>query len=283
MGGAEAIETRMIAVAKVDPNQRTWSKASSRRELDSVARFTDPGERAALDLVREEIRDEPILDIGVGTGRTIPLLRPLTSDYRALDYLPAMVEVSRRRYPEARIDVGDARDLSGYPAGHFGFVNFSFSGIDAVGAKDRRLVLRAVHRVLAPGGIFLLSTLNIDGPSYRERPWKVRLWPTRNPIRIVRQIATQVAGAPVNMLHWLRLRKQAERGFGYAVAPLSAHHYGIMAHYTTLQRQLRELEEEGFASDIPVFENRRGKRVSLGDDTSRVDWFHLVSRRLAAR
>jgi SAM-dependent methyltransferase len=153
----------------------------------------------------------------------------------------------------------------------------------SVGAKDRRLVLRAVHRVLAPGGIFLLSTLNIDGPSYRERPWKVRLWPTRNPIRIVRQIATQVAGAPVNMLHWLRLRKQAERGFGYAVAPLSAHHYGIMAHYTTLQRQLRELEEEGFASDIPVFENRRGKRVSLGDDTSRVDWFHLVSRRLAAR
>jgi hypothetical protein len=58
-----------------------------------------------------------------------------------------------------------------------------------------------VRRVLAPGGIFLLSTLNIDGPSYRERPWKIRLWPTRNPIRIVAQIVRQITDAPVNLLH----------------------------------------------------------------------------------
>jgi ubiquinone/menaquinone biosynthesis C-methylase UbiE len=61
----------MSAVAELDRNQSTWSKASSQRDLDRVARFTDPGERAALDLVRAEIRGKPILDIGVGTGRTI--------------------------------------------------------------------------------------------------------------------------------------------------------------------------------------------------------------------
>ena len=106
---------RMGAAGESGRNQATWSKASSRRALDSVVRFTDPGERAALDLIREEIRKKPILDVGVGTGRTIPLLSPLTADYRALDYLPAMVEASRRRYPGVRIDLGDARDLSDPP------------------------------------------------------------------------------------------------------------------------------------------------------------------------
>jgi SAM-dependent methyltransferase len=269
----------MAQPAQSAGNQATWSTASAQRALDEVGGFTDAGERAALDLVREDVRNKPILDLGVGTGRTIAMLMPLTSDYRALDYSPAMVEVSRRRYPGARIDTADARDLSGYPAGHFGLVNFSFSGIDAVSAPDRRLVLRAVRRVLAPRGIFLFSTLNLDGPSYRERPWKLRLWPTRNPLKIASQMARQLAGAPLDALHWLRARRAGEWGPGYAVAPLSAHHYGILAHFTTLDRQLRELAEEGFERDVPVFENRRGGRVSLGDDTSRVDWFHLVTRR----
>jgi SAM-dependent methyltransferase len=268
----------MVEPAQSAQNKGVWSTAEAQRALDGVRGYTDPGERVALDCVREEVRNKPILDLGVGTGRTIPMLMPLTADYRALDFSPAMVEVSRRRYPDAKIEVGDARDLSSYPAGHFGLVNFSFSGIDAVSAQDRRLVLRSVRRVLAPRGIFLLSTLNLDGPSYRERPWKIRIWPTRNPLAIAQQMAGQVADAPRNLVHWLRIRNGGEKGPGYAVAPLSAHNYTILAHYTTLERQLRELAEEGFENDVPVFDSRRGRRVAVGDDTSRVDWFHLITR-----
>jgi SAM-dependent methyltransferase len=243
-----------------------------------VVAFTDPGERAAFDHVRELVRGKPILDIGVGTGRTVPLLTPLTTDYRGIDYLPAMVEATHRRYPDVRVDVGDARSLTGCPEGHFGLVTFSFNGIDAVSATDRRLVFRAVRRVLAPSGLFFFSTLNLDGPTYRERPWRIRVWPTRNPARFAWRLARSIALAPLDMVNWMKIREMGERGPGYAVAPLSAHHYGVIAHYTTLARQLDELAEEGFERDAVTFESKRGARVSAGDDTSAADWFHLVAR-----
>jgi SAM-dependent methyltransferase len=245
-----------------------------------VHAFTDPGERAALLLVGDRVRDKPILDLGVGTGRTVPLLSPLTHDYRAIDFVPAMVEATRAKHPQLNVAEGDARNLSGCPSGHFALVYFSFNGIDAVSAADRRLVFRSVRRVLAPGGYFVFSTLNIDGPSYRERPWRVRFWPTRNPLVHAARIGRLLIDAPTDLANWRRLQGSCESGPGWAVAPLSAHHYGILAHYTTLARQLDELQEEGFARDCPVFESVRGARVSPADDTSHADWFTLVTWRV---
>jgi SAM-dependent methyltransferase len=260
-------------------NHGTWSKPAVMHQLSGGAAFTDPGERAAMELVRGQVRGKPILDLGVGTGRTIPMWRPLTTDYRALDYSAAMVAMCRSKYPGVKVDLCDARDLGAYPAGHFGLVTFAFSGIDAVPAQDRRAVLRSVYRVLQPGGLFFFSSLNIDGPSYRERPWRIRIWPTRNPLRAAMSVAKQAAGMPIDLGNWLRIRKSSEEGPGYAVAPLSAHHYGVLAHYTTLTRELNELEEERFAPGAVVFESRYGRRVAPGDDTSRSDWFHFVARK----
>jgi hypothetical protein len=77
----------------------------------------------------------------------------------------------------------------------------------------------------------------------------------------------------------LRLKRLCHEGAGYAVAPLSAYHWGIVAHYTTLARQLDELERQSFAPDAVVFDNQKGVRVAVGDDTWNVDWFHFVAKR----
>jgi SAM-dependent methyltransferase len=269
----------MDELAQNTTNRRTWSTPAARRDLDGVHGYTDPGEQAAIERVREEVRGKPILDLGVGTGRTIRILSPLGSASRALDIQPQMVALCRARHPGARVDVGDAREHSDCPSNHFGLVYFSFNGIDAVSSQDRRRVLRAVRRVLAPRGIFLFSTLNLDGPSFRERPWRVRLWRSRNPIRHAVNIGRWLMGVPLDIANWMRIRREGERGPGYAVAPLSAHHYGVLAHYTTLSRQLEELAQEGFSPEVPVFESCHGDRVSPEDDTSKIDWFTILARR----
>jgi SAM-dependent methyltransferase len=268
----------MSSLAQDERNQKTWSKASSRRELDNVGPFSDPGERAAYVQVSERVRGKPILDLGVGTGRTVPLLTSLSSDYRALDYSPAMVEATRAKYPRVRVQIGDARDLTGYPEHHFGLVNFAFNGIDAVSHVDRARVFRAVRRALAPKGIFIFSTLNIDGPSYRERPWRIRIWPSSGVRGTIAQLVRQVTRMPFDVVNWLIINQTTEIGDGYAVAPLSAHHYRILAHYTPLGRQLAELRDEGFDPDVLVFDSRDGQPVLPSDDTADIDWFHFLAQ-----
>src|SRR5580692_11607097 len=123
-------------------NQSSWTAQGPVQHLASLQGFTDEGERAAYWRIADEVRNQPILDLGVGPGRTISLLRSLTESYVAIDYLPAMVEVARRKFPFDDVDVGDARDLSRFGDGSFALVVFSYSGIDAVDHEDRRRVLR---------------------------------------------------------------------------------------------------------------------------------------------
>jgi SAM-dependent methyltransferase len=260
-------------------NRATWAKASSRRWLDGISAFTDPGERAGYDYVAERVRGRPILDLGVGTGRTIEAFRALSSDYVGIDYLPSMVEASRRQHPDARVELGDARSLADQSSNCYALVNFSFNGIDAVSPADRQLVLRSVHRVLAPGGLFFFSTLNLDGPAYRRRPWQLDIQLTLNPARLAVRLGRTLVRASIDLYNWMQIRDGGERGPGFAVAPLSAHNYRVLVHYTTLHRQLAELAEAGFAGSPLVFDSLTGRRVDTGDDTSAIGWFHFVATR----
>jgi SAM-dependent methyltransferase len=260
-------------------NQSVWSTATARRDLDYNQTYTDDGERAALALIRHEVKGKPILDLGVGRGRTIPLLAPLTDDYRALDYMPQMVAMSRKKHPGVRVELGDARELVGMPSEHFGLVQFSYNGIDAVRASERGRVFSAVRRVLAPGGVFLFSALNLGGPASRQRPWHLSLPQRVDALRFGVRLARSLAWTPFHVVKWFSLQRHSEAGDGYAVAPLPAHHWSLVTHYTTLSRQLDELEREGFERDPVVFENQHGRRVQVGDDTSSVDWFHFIARR----
>src|SRR5262249_33258096 len=84
---------------------------------------------------------------------------------------------------------------------------------------------------------------------------------------------------PANTLGYLRAARLARRGDGFALAPVGAlHHYGAVACFTTLARQLRELGECGFAAGPEGYESTRGERLEpTATDLRLIDWFTFVA------
>ncbi|TBR76296.1 MAG: class I SAM-dependent methyltransferase, partial [Burkholderiaceae bacterium] len=93
-------------------NREAWRARDSIKWYSRLEDWTDPGERVATQRVAAEAKDQPILDLGVGAGRTVPLLREISQDYTAIDYTPELVAACLEKYPDARVFEGDARDLS---------------------------------------------------------------------------------------------------------------------------------------------------------------------------
>jgi len=52
--------------------------------------------------------------------------------------------------------------------------------------------------------------------------------------------------------------------------------------YTSLQEQLRQLNEAGFDVEA-VFDDERGRAMEGGEDTSAAWWFHYVARKPTLR
>jgi ubiquinone/menaquinone biosynthesis C-methylase UbiE len=84
-------------------------------------------EKVLLELYRERIQNQRVLDLGCGGGRTSPWLHALASRYLGVDYSARMVEVCRARYPEFAFTQGNARDLAALANARFDFVLFSYN------------------------------------------------------------------------------------------------------------------------------------------------------------
>jgi hypothetical protein len=83
-------------------NQRAWTSRDAFREFTREKAWTDAGEQAAFELISRECRGQPLLDIGIGAGRTIPLMMRISSDYIGIDYTASLLELSASQAPASR-------------------------------------------------------------------------------------------------------------------------------------------------------------------------------------
>lgn len=259
-------------------NRRTWQSPATIRAYERLEGWTDPGEKAAVEYVAPEVRSRPILDIGVGAGRTTALLQTISQQYTGIDYTQEMVEVCRARHPGARILHMDARDLSSFADEQFALVVFSFNGIDAVNLEDRHKILREVHRVLQPGGLFIVSAHNRLGPGYGEQPrWHLHFsW---NPLKLGWRTLLSMRSLVRSLPNYRRFRVLNESHNDWAIMNCAAHDFGIVVMYTTLVEQKRQLQAAGFSTEL-VLDNVKGQPVTDDVDVRGIWWFHYVARKL---
>ncbi len=259
-------------------NRRAWKSRDAQSQFATLAGWTDPGERRATARVAEEARGKPILDIGVGGGRTTAILREISTDYVGIDYTPEMVELCRSNHPWARIEHGDARDLSAFPDGSKFLVVFSFNGIDAVDYEDRMKILREVHRVLQPGGLFIVSAHNREGPGHREQLGLGMLHLTAHPLKLGWRVLNFALFASASFLNHRRHRRLNREFEGYSIRNAAAHNFGIVIVYTTFEEQKRQLASVGFRTEA-VYDNEAGRLVDEGTPKEKIFWFHFVARK----
>jgi len=254
-------------------NRATWSSEMVLGLFAAREGTFDLGEAAVLERLADSAAGVPILDIGVGGGRTIPHLRRLSTDYVGIDYLEEMVALARSRFPGVRIEHADARDLSRFPDAAFGLVFFSANGIDGVSHDDRSRMLAEIRRVLRPDGLFAYATHNLEHEIAGRTPWHPA-WYREPP----RRALARAFRLPKSLRAYRRARPLTVRGDGWATLVDPAYHFGIVTHFVTLEAALRELRTADFAADPEIYD-RWGNGLRPGSDTRGTFWFYLVARR----
>jgi SAM-dependent methyltransferase len=188
-----------------------------------------------------------MLDLGVGAGRTAHTFAALTKSYVGIDYAARMIDLSREAVREdarVRFEVGDARDLSRFQSGQFGFVLFSHNGIDYGSYRDRSGMLSEIHRVLAHDGRFLFSSHSLEALPFRF------VIPPISPHRLLRSVYS--LGREIR--YWLRevsmnrhLDLDEAHRRGWALVRDRAHGFSIASMYVQPQKQVAQLEANGFS------------------------------------
>lgn len=260
-------------------NMAIWSQEPIISNFSDKMGTLDRGEETVLCRVAQDVRNRPILDLGVGGGRTVPILCLLSEDYIGVDYTQAMVDLCRTRYPERSFRHLDARDLAVLPSAHFHLVFFSFNGIDTVGHDDRLGIIAEVRRVVAPGGYFVFNSHNYDGPDLWNRPWHLRPTPTVSAVGLRRTAShaiRQVISLPKNLANYRRLARLSVDDGRYAFASNPAHNYGLLMYYGARGHTAALLKRFGFDT-VEVFTNS-GEPVDDGSDVRSHPWLYYVAR-----
>jgi SAM-dependent methyltransferase len=235
---------RATAALSGTANYSYYNRTEAAQYFGNFKKDLFKGEAVILGSLKQEIQDQPILEIGIGGGRITEHLRLLSSDYTGVDYSEKMIEFCRHRFPDLPLFVCDARNMSRFETEKFQTVMFGYNGIDEVGAGDRLLILQETYRVLKRNGIFIFSSHNLDwecipscfreGLSFRGGVFKS----IRSNLARLRVYASGVA-------NWCKvriLRKGQAIFLEYEASP------GIVlpVYYIGYQAQLSQLQFAGF-------------------------------------
>lgn len=114
---------------------------------------------------------EKVLDLGCGNGRLLDLFKDKKIDYIGIDNSEKLIEIAKKKCPDAKFQVADALNLS-FPDNYFDKI-FSIAVLHHIPSEEFRLQsLKEAKRVLKPGGLLILTVWNLW---QRKTAWKLFL------------------------------------------------------------------------------------------------------------
>ena len=210
-------------------------------------------EKAALQFV-QDAANRPILDIGVGAGRTTASLTALSTEYIGIDYVEEMVAQCKKLFPDICFECVDARDLSRFSDGLFYLVVFSMNGLSMVDHTGRMAILREVYRVLQPGGAFLFSSYNKANQLHRTHFHFPEFHFTFHPFKLIRRQLRFVYSTLVRASNRYKHRKHELHTDEYSMVNDVCHDYSTMLYYTSRSHQIEQLRAAGFAGAVDALD-----------------------------
>jgi SAM-dependent methyltransferase len=208
-----------------------------------ASRRLRPVEAVLLDRYRQAFSGR-VLELGCGAGRLTGHLSEVAREVHGVDLSPAMVAYCERAYPRASFSVGDLRELSGFADGGYDVVVAPFNVLDVLGDEARRQVLADARRLLAEGGLFVMSSHNRDYASRlasRLRLW-ARLW-----VGSPRRPLASIASLPRRFGNRRRLRALQRVEERYAVLNDEAHDFSVLHYYVSRDAQEQQMAAAGYA------------------------------------
>lgn len=262
--------TGMAAPVVGDPgayNRGVWARGSFLG--DYANRQLRPVEVLLMIRHRDQLSGA-VLELGPGAGRIAGYLCEIAAECHGIDVAPEMVQECRRRYPSGHFELGDFRDLSRFADEALDAVWAGCNILDILGDAERRAALREIRRVLADGGLLVMSSHNRAYLPRVTGPWHIR---TVDPLRF----GFDLLRAPGRWMRHRQLRRLEVRHPDYALVSDGAHNFTLVHYFTTPEAQFRQLEQEGF--DPVECLDLEGRVLAPGDAAAETPELHYVARR----
>jgi ubiquinone/menaquinone biosynthesis C-methylase UbiE len=194
---------------RIENDARFWDRIARKYAADQVADMA--GYERTLARTRDYLKgDEAAYEFGCGTGTTALRLAPCVARIVATDISSEMIAIAREKAEaqgcaNAGFEVATP-DAAPWPDGTFD-VALGFNVLHLVAAREA--VLRGIHRLLKPGGLFISKT-----PCLKEM----------NPaVRVAIPVMQLVGKAPyVSVFSGLELEREIA-GAGFEIVERARH------------------------------------------------------------
>lgn len=260
-------ETTAGSDAQTRANEELWARKD-------LVRFYTSRELRPVETIIMARYHEPlsrrVLELGPGGGRLTGYLVQLGAELTGVEVNAAMVAYLKEAIPGGTFVEGDLRDMSSIADESADAVVASNNVLDVTSFEERPAILSEFNRILAPGGILMLSSHNRHAEDRIRKPTQIR-W--GSPPRAL----IDLARLPRHQQNRRKVLPHERREQDWALLNDVSHDYTALHLYVTREAQEKQLRDAGL--DPVECLDLDGRTLPPGDEARETEELHYIAVR----